>query len=75
MHSSPHSEDPVPAHRAVLDAVRDRDPQAAETAMRALLDQAGRDLDRIDGPDDLRDPDDTASERQAPDDTEGTGGQ
>ncbi|MGW3417511.1 FadR/GntR family transcriptional regulator [Streptomyces phaeochromogenes] len=47
VHSSPHSEDPVPAHRAVLDAVRDRDPGAAEAAMRALLDQAGRDLDRV----------------------------
>ncbi|WP_369191700.1 FadR/GntR family transcriptional regulator [Streptomyces sp. R08] len=47
VHSAPHSEDPVPAHRAVLDAVRDRDPQAAEAAMRALLDQAGRDLDRL----------------------------
>jgi DNA-binding FadR family transcriptional regulator len=47
VHSSPHSEDPLPAHRAVLDAVRAGDPQAAEAAMRALLDQAGRDLDRI----------------------------
>jgi len=47
VHSAPHSEDPVPAHRAVLDAVRDQDPQAAEAAMRALLDQAGRDLDRL----------------------------
>jgi DNA-binding FadR family transcriptional regulator len=54
VHSSPHSEDPVPAHRAVLDAVRDRDPRAAEAAMRSLLDQAGRDLDRIDGPDDTK---------------------
>jgi DNA-binding FadR family transcriptional regulator len=54
VHSSPHSEDPVPAHRAVLDAVRDRDPRAAEAAMRALLDQAGRDLDRIDGPEDTK---------------------
>ncbi|MFG2357940.1 FadR/GntR family transcriptional regulator [Streptomyces sp. NPDC048521] len=51
VHSSPHSEDPVPAHRAVLDAVRDQDAQAAEAAMRALLEQAGRDLDRIGGPD------------------------
>ncbi|WP_427924844.1 FadR/GntR family transcriptional regulator [Streptomyces sp. cg40] len=47
VHSAPHSEDPVPAHRAVLDAVREKDPQAAEAAMRALLDQAGRDLDRL----------------------------
>ncbi|KOX01766.1 MULTISPECIES: FadR/GntR family transcriptional regulator [Streptomyces] len=54
VHSSPHSEDPVPAHRAVLDAVRDQDPRAAEAAMLALLEQAGRDLDRIDGPDDTK---------------------
>ncbi|MGP4088692.1 FadR/GntR family transcriptional regulator [Streptomyces sp. KR55] len=54
VHSHPHSEDPVPAHRAVLDAVRDQDPKAAEAAMRALLDQAGRDLDRIESPDDTK---------------------
>ncbi|MEU6258020.1 FCD domain-containing protein [Streptomyces sp. NPDC047043] len=52
VHSSPHSEDPIPAHRAVLDAVRGQDPLAAEAAMRALLDQAGRDLDRIGTADD-----------------------
>lgn len=51
VHSSPHSQDPVPAHRAVLDAVRAQDPHAAEAAMRALLDQAGRDLDRVGGSD------------------------
>ncbi|MFC9842750.1 FadR/GntR family transcriptional regulator [Streptomyces sp. NPDC060223] len=50
VHSAPHSEDPVPSHRAVLDAVRDRDPDAAESAMRALLDQATRDLDKLGGP-------------------------
>lgn len=49
VHSSPHGEDPVPSHRAVLDAVRDQDPAAAERAMRALLDQAVRDLDRAHG--------------------------
>ncbi|MFD7388329.1 FadR/GntR family transcriptional regulator [Streptomyces sp. NPDC059852] len=64
VHSHPHSEDPVPAHRAVLDAVRERDPAAAETAMRALLVQAGRDLDRLDGP----------GEAAGDDDTKGTGG-
>jgi len=52
VHSSPHSGDPIPAHRAVRDAVRDQDPLAAEAAMRALLDQAGRDLDRIGTDDD-----------------------
>ncbi|WP_055590489.1 FadR/GntR family transcriptional regulator [Peterkaempfera griseoplana] len=50
VHSAPHSEDPVPSHRAVLDAVRDRDADAAERAMRALLDQATRDLDKISSP-------------------------
>ncbi|MEV6118317.1 GntR family transcriptional regulator, partial [Streptomyces sp. NPDC052109] len=40
----------------VLDAVRDRDPQTAEAAMRALLDQAGRDLDRLGRPDETEDP-------------------
>jgi DNA-binding FadR family transcriptional regulator len=35
-----HSDDPVPSHRAVLDGVRARDADAAETAMRTLLDKA-----------------------------------
>ncbi|MBM9503335.1 FadR/GntR family transcriptional regulator [Actinacidiphila acididurans] len=51
VHSSPHGEDPVPSHRAVLDAVRDQDQDAAETAMRALLEQAVRDLDLVHGAD------------------------
>ncbi|MFJ9031684.1 FadR/GntR family transcriptional regulator [Streptomyces sp. NPDC102274] len=49
VHSSLHGEDPVPSHRAVLDAVRDQDPETAERAMRALLAQAVRDLDRVHG--------------------------
>ncbi|GAA2939777.1 FadR/GntR family transcriptional regulator [Streptomyces flavovirens] len=49
VHSSPHGENPVPSHRAVLDAVREQDADAAERAMRALLDQAVRDLDRVHG--------------------------
>jgi GntR family galactonate operon transcriptional repressor len=49
VHSTLPGEDPVPSHRAVLDAVRDQDPDAAERAMRALLDQAVRDLDRVRG--------------------------
>ncbi|MFF3752258.1 FadR/GntR family transcriptional regulator [Streptomyces sp. NPDC002018] len=49
VHSSPHGEDPVPSHRAVLDAVRAGDQDAAERAMRALLDQAVRDLDKVHG--------------------------
>jgi GntR family transcriptional regulator, galactonate operon transcriptional repressor len=39
--------DPVPAHRAVFEATRDGDPDAAERAMRALLDQALRDADQV----------------------------
>ncbi|MDJ1134564.1 FadR/GntR family transcriptional regulator [Streptomyces iconiensis] len=39
-----HPEDPVPSHSAVLDAVREQDPDAAETAMRVLLTQAAQDL-------------------------------
>lgn len=39
-----HPEDPVPSHRAVLEAVRGQDPDAAEAAMRALLHQAAQDL-------------------------------
>jgi len=41
------SDDPVPSHRAVLDGVRAGDPDAAETAMRALLDKAVSDEERL----------------------------
>ncbi|MFD5922852.1 FadR/GntR family transcriptional regulator [Kitasatospora sp. NPDC058201] len=47
VHSAEHWADPVPAHRAVLDAVRDRDPQAAEQAVRDLLAQATADVDGL----------------------------
>lgn len=40
-------EGPVPAHQAVFDAVRAGDPDAAEHAMRALLDQAERDTELL----------------------------
>jgi GntR family transcriptional regulator, galactonate operon transcriptional repressor len=63
VHSAPHSEDPVPSHRAVLDAVRDRDPDAAEHTMRALLDQATRDLDKVSGPHAPEDADGSAEEK------------
>jgi DNA-binding FadR family transcriptional regulator len=55
VHSAPHSEDPVPSHQAVLDAVRGRDPDAAERAMKSLLTQAMRDLDKIHGSSDDKD--------------------
>lgn len=41
-HANPS--DPVPSHRAVLDAVVAHDPAAAEHAMRALMDQSMTDL-------------------------------
>ncbi|GGU54087.1 FadR/GntR family transcriptional regulator [Lentzea flava] len=40
-------DDPVPSHRAVLDAITARDPEAAYAAMRALVDKSGADLDRL----------------------------
>lgn len=49
--------DAVPAHRAVLDAVAARDEDAAEQAMRDLLDQAQRDLDALTTPPDSADGD------------------
>nr|BEK70632.1 FadR/GntR family transcriptional regulator [Kitasatospora purpeofusca] len=50
VHSAEHWSDPVPAHRAVLDAVRDRDPHTAEQAVRHLLAQATADLDLVHTP-------------------------
>lgn len=44
-HANP-SDDPVPSHQAVLDAVDAQDPVAAERAMRALVDKSIADLKR-----------------------------
>jgi GntR family transcriptional regulator, galactonate operon transcriptional repressor len=44
------SDDPVPSHRAVLDGVRAADADAAEAAMRALLDKAVSDEERLRSP-------------------------
>jgi DNA-binding FadR family transcriptional regulator len=46
VHHGPSVPDPVPTHQQVVDAVRGRDPAAAETAMRGLLDQSDFDVDR-----------------------------
>jgi hypothetical protein len=46
VHHGPSVADPVPTHQQVVDAVRGRDPAAAETAMRGLLDQSDFDVDR-----------------------------
>jgi DNA-binding FadR family transcriptional regulator len=40
-------DDPVPSHEAVLDGVRAQDPDAAEAAVRTLLDKAISDQERI----------------------------
>ncbi|MGP3983597.1 FadR/GntR family transcriptional regulator [Streptomyces sp. KR80] len=45
VHAGSHATNPVPSHQAVLDAVRSGHPDAAEAAMRTLLDQARHDLD------------------------------
>ncbi|NKE57611.1 FadR family transcriptional regulator [Lentzea sp. PSKA42] len=42
-------DDPVPSHRAVVDAIAAREPEAAYTAMRALVDKSGADLERLQG--------------------------
>ncbi|WP_097911820.1 FadR/GntR family transcriptional regulator [Streptomyces sp. b84] len=52
VHSADGWADPVPAHRAVMDAVRDRDPEAAERAVQHLLDQATADVDGLKDPHD-----------------------
>jgi DNA-binding FadR family transcriptional regulator len=40
VHAEPDAEDPMPAHRAVVDAIAARDPDAAAAAMRSLLERA-----------------------------------
>jgi GntR family transcriptional regulator, galactonate operon transcriptional repressor len=40
-------DDPVPSHEVVFDAIKAGDPDAAERAMRDLLDKARRDLERV----------------------------
>ncbi|MCX5208377.1 FadR family transcriptional regulator [Kitasatospora sp. NBC_00240] len=47
VHGSDHSADAVPAHRAVLDAVRAREPEAAARAVHDLLAQATADLHHL----------------------------
>ncbi|MDI3098814.1 FadR/GntR family transcriptional regulator [Streptomyces rochei] len=49
VHAHAAAGDPVPSHRAVLDAVRDGDPVRAELAMLDLLAKAVEDVDRLTG--------------------------
>ncbi|WP_232306733.1 FadR/GntR family transcriptional regulator [Thermobifida cellulosilytica] len=50
VHSADPGADPVPGHRAVLEAVRARDADAAEAAMRALLAASAADVRRLAAP-------------------------
>lgn len=66
VHAAPH-QDPVPVHRAVLEAIRARDPEAAETAVRELLDQSARDAQGVrSDPTDTSDPSDPTDTSGAP---------
>lgn len=47
VHGSEHTDDPVPSHLAVLEAIRKGDADAAEQAMRDLLDKAWRDVEEL----------------------------
>ncbi|MEW9517891.1 FadR/GntR family transcriptional regulator [Streptomyces tubercidicus] len=47
VHSGHPHTDPEPSHRAVADAIRARDADAAEQAMRDLIVEAERDLDAV----------------------------
>lgn len=47
VHSHDRTDDPVPSHQVVLDAVRDQDPTRAELAMLDLLAKAVHDLDQV----------------------------
>jgi DNA-binding FadR family transcriptional regulator len=47
VHGNAGTTDPVPSHRAVVDAIRDHDPVQAARAMGRLLDQAIEDVARL----------------------------
>ncbi|MGH3749233.1 MAG: FadR/GntR family transcriptional regulator [Micromonosporaceae bacterium] len=49
VHGAQRSADPVPNHKAVVDAVRRRQPRQAERAMRSLLQKAMEDVARLGG--------------------------
>ncbi|MEE6261639.1 FadR/GntR family transcriptional regulator [Plantactinospora sonchi] len=47
VHGVAQDDDPVPSHRAVVEAIRRGDDAAAEQAMRDLLDKAVRDVQKV----------------------------
>jgi DNA-binding FadR family transcriptional regulator len=50
VHATAPGDDPVPTHRAVLDAITAKDADAAEAAMRALVAKSSEDLARLTKP-------------------------
>ncbi|HVV22903.1 MAG TPA: FCD domain-containing protein [Pseudonocardiaceae bacterium] len=49
VHGAAPTDDPVPSHRAVLDAIRAGDAVGAEQAMRQLVDKASEDFRKVTG--------------------------
>lgn len=49
VHKVKSSDDPIPSHQRVVDAVRAHDPEGAELAMRELLAKAAEDLSEVRG--------------------------
>lgn len=47
VHTADATDDPVPSHRAVFEAIRARDADGAHAAMRMLIDKASADLRRV----------------------------
>lgn len=47
VHNANPSDDPVPSHRAVFDAIVAKDPSGAEASMRALVEKSSADLNRV----------------------------
>jgi DNA-binding FadR family transcriptional regulator len=47
VHGVARNADPVPSHRAVVEAIRANDPAGAEQAMHGLLDKAVRDVQKV----------------------------
>ncbi|HJP74997.1 MAG TPA: FadR/GntR family transcriptional regulator [Pseudonocardiaceae bacterium] len=47
VHNADPADDPVPSHRTVFEAIRERDEDGAEGAMRALVDKATEDFRRV----------------------------
>jgi GntR family galactonate operon transcriptional repressor len=47
VHNANPSDDPVPSHREVFDAITARKPAAAEAAMRALVEKSSADLNQV----------------------------